>query len=528
MLEKVLGPGQAIVRVAADINFDTIQRTEEKFDPDGQVIRTETKDESNEDSSTASNNEAAGIAANTPGNSNLVAQSGAPVTNTKNKKITGTTEYEISKSTSNILQGAGGIKRLSAAVTVAAQYEGTGADRKVVPRTPEELENSSASSAARWDTDYNPRRPNHSRRTALQRPVRNRGHPHSRHPGTAGLLVDPRPQCRSIPALALVDPGDLFAHVQGALPLTISPSAFLSAPAAGHGNGNGNGNGHRPGYAALGQAKTRQVVTVEVLNQLIKENPQNMTQAIRSWLDRGSLASKMTTMPSCRCSSKRRHSGGRKLPSSRACKSSPLSWSSSDPIPPPNSPRIRPAGSRRHFGGNGEIHPDQPGTPICDPEGILRGRRSSQHGYSRRGGRHPRHARKGHRRFQSQRNPLARRPLPLARRRHSGHCGHGAAPTLQPHPPRTASDRGALVSATWTRKGRRIALLLPARASRQDPRTPRHACAPPLSRSSKKSSTSSSPSAASSQRAPLTQTGGVKTAADLLNAMDKTAEQDRA
>jgi hypothetical protein len=28
-------------------------------------------------------------------------------------------------------------------------------------------------------------------------------------------------------------------------------------------------------------------VTVEVLNQLIKENPQNMTQAIRSWLDRG-------------------------------------------------------------------------------------------------------------------------------------------------------------------------------------------------------------------------------------------------
>ncbi len=33
MLEKVLGPGQAVVRVSAEINWDTITRTEEKFDP---------------------------------------------------------------------------------------------------------------------------------------------------------------------------------------------------------------------------------------------------------------------------------------------------------------------------------------------------------------------------------------------------------------------------------------------------------------------------------------------------------------
>ncbi len=40
MLEKVLGPGQAVVRVSAEINWDTTTRTEEKFDPDGQVART--------------------------------------------------------------------------------------------------------------------------------------------------------------------------------------------------------------------------------------------------------------------------------------------------------------------------------------------------------------------------------------------------------------------------------------------------------------------------------------------------------
>jgi hypothetical protein len=41
-----------------------------------------------------------------------------------------------------------------------------------------------------------------------------------------------------------------------------------------------NGNGHR-------KASHGGVVTVEVLNQLIRENPANMTQAVRSWLSRG-------------------------------------------------------------------------------------------------------------------------------------------------------------------------------------------------------------------------------------------------
>jgi flagellar biosynthesis/type III secretory pathway M-ring protein FliF/YscJ len=51
------------------------------------------------------------------------------------------------------------------------------------------------------------------------------------------------------------------------------------------GNGNGHGNGHP---FELGNGENgNDVVTVEVLNQLIKENPQNMTQAIRSWLNRG-------------------------------------------------------------------------------------------------------------------------------------------------------------------------------------------------------------------------------------------------
>src|SRR5207237_2278866 len=61
MLEKALGPGQAVVRVSADINYDVITRTEEKFDPDGQVLRMQTKNDENNDTTTASVSTPAGI-----------------------------------------------------------------------------------------------------------------------------------------------------------------------------------------------------------------------------------------------------------------------------------------------------------------------------------------------------------------------------------------------------------------------------------------------------------------------------------
>jgi hypothetical protein len=46
--------------------------------------------------------------------------------------------------------------------------------------------------------------------------------------------------------------------------------------------GNGSGQIVRGGNGAPGG-----VVTVDVLNQLIRENPANMTQAVRTWLNRG-------------------------------------------------------------------------------------------------------------------------------------------------------------------------------------------------------------------------------------------------
>jgi flagellar M-ring protein FliF len=281
MLEKVLGPGQAIVRVSADINFDTVQRTEEKFDPDGQVIRTQTKDESTEDSTTTGNNDVVGVSANTPGNTNTANQGSTPLTNTKNKKTTGTTEYEVSKSTSSMVQSAGGLKRLSAAVTVAAKVEGTGANRKVVSRTPEELEklrrivtNVLGTDATRGDqitveelpfndqfaTEVTRNLQTQERRDLWWTVVKNVAYP---------LLA----------AGALLFFFRLFKKTAAEEPALHLPANRLVA--AGD-----RANGRRPVFSEPGRHNDSEMITVEVLNQLIKENPQNMTHAIRNWLNR--------------------------------------------------------------------------------------------------------------------------------------------------------------------------------------------------------------------------------------------------
>ena len=280
MLEKVLGPGQAIVRVAAEINYDTLTRTEEKYDPDGQVLKSQTKMEENDDTTTSTATTPVGVSSNTSSENTNAAATAAPVTSTRSKKNTGTTSYEVSRVTSNLLQGAGGLKRLSAAVTVAARYEGAGAERKMVTRPPEELEK-------------------------LRRIVQS----------TLGIQIDPaRGDQVTLEELPF---NDQFAievtqnleqqqkyefwwnlarnavyPVLGIAALLVLIRLFQRTPVdeipigipIGQlgGNGNGNGNGH-----GWDKEQPREIVSIEAINQLIKENPSNMTHAIRSWLSRG-------------------------------------------------------------------------------------------------------------------------------------------------------------------------------------------------------------------------------------------------
>ncbi|HEY1790761.1 MAG TPA: flagellar basal-body MS-ring/collar protein FliF [Verrucomicrobiae bacterium] len=283
MLEKVVGPGQAIVRVSADINYDTLTQTQEKFDPDGQVIRSETKNDDNNNSTTTSTTSGpVGVSANI--NTNAPGQAAnSPVNNTQDHKTIDTTQYEIGKTTSSTVQVAGGIKRLTASVTVAEQMEGTGADRKPVARTTEQIDQltklvSSALGidATRGDSVSLEELPfNDDFATGVTQQLNQQ----QQRDFWVGLGRNAIYPALGIAALLILLRIFKTTPVQE-IPIGVPVGRLMAKQ---NGNGNGNGNGHhgddfesQPG-----------VVTVEVLNRLIKENPANMTQAIRDWMNKG-------------------------------------------------------------------------------------------------------------------------------------------------------------------------------------------------------------------------------------------------
>ncbi len=139
MLTPVLGVGQAIVRVSADIDNETATLTEERFDPESAVIRSQTNTEDNNTSTEARRSGTTGVTANTP------AVPGAPaaeadrtaVTNAQNRKNQ-SVSYEINRRTSNVKRNPGGIKSLTAAVFIAARAPAEG--QPSAPRTAAELD----------------------------------------------------------------------------------------------------------------------------------------------------------------------------------------------------------------------------------------------------------------------------------------------------------------------------------------------------------------------------------------------------
>jgi len=271
MLEKVLGPGQAVVRVAAEINFDTVTRTEEKYDPDGQVARTSTSTEEKNDTTTANSGGVVGAASNA-GSTNSTASATANSTHTQKKVVSN--QYEINKTVSNIVEVPGALKRISAAVFVASKVEGTGADRKAVPRTPEEIDKlrKLVQSALGLELDGDGTRKDEITLEEM--------------PFSDGFNVEVAQQLDKQQQVNLWwDIGKNAGYVLLALGiLFIFWRSLKKTPAetitlnANQGRASGNG---RHG-----------VVTVEVLNQLIRENPANMNQAVRSWLNRDTTVSR--------------------------------------------------------------------------------------------------------------------------------------------------------------------------------------------------------------------------------------------
>lgn len=136
LLEQSVGIGKVKAEVHAEIDFNRTVKNSEKYDPEGQVVRSvqtvkedETANEQSSDTSVSAGNNlpAAPPAA---GNANA----------SNRKRVEETTNFEISKEVTNSIKEAGIIKRLSVAILVDGIYTpGSDGKPQFAPRSEEEL-----------------------------------------------------------------------------------------------------------------------------------------------------------------------------------------------------------------------------------------------------------------------------------------------------------------------------------------------------------------------------------------------------
>ncbi len=137
MLTTVLGPGQAVVRVSAELNYDTVKRTEVQYDPEGVALSTTETSEVTSTQSAAGSSASPGVAANATSQTNLVGS--LPEINSSDKTIK-ENSFAVGSTTNDVVQMAGGLKSLTAAVFVAKKREVQGTDTVFVDRDASEIE----------------------------------------------------------------------------------------------------------------------------------------------------------------------------------------------------------------------------------------------------------------------------------------------------------------------------------------------------------------------------------------------------
>jgi flagellar M-ring protein FliF len=147
MLERIVGSNKAVVRVSSVVDFRKVETTEERYDPNSQVVRSEQRGQEKANGTNGVSGGVPGVQSNVPpGTDQELPQTSSNNSQTKNETV----NYEISRTVSKIVEPVGVIKQLSVAVLVDGIYEtakvGDGqstdtpaAPRKYVPRSEEDL-----------------------------------------------------------------------------------------------------------------------------------------------------------------------------------------------------------------------------------------------------------------------------------------------------------------------------------------------------------------------------------------------------
>ncbi len=134
MLERSLGVGRVRAEASVQMDFDRIQETQEKFDPEGQVVRSSQTVTDN--SKTTEQASGVSVQNNLPN-----ADAGKEASGSQEARQEETTNYEIGKTVRTIVREQPQIRRLSIAVLVdGIEEKGPNGALAWSPRTPEDLE----------------------------------------------------------------------------------------------------------------------------------------------------------------------------------------------------------------------------------------------------------------------------------------------------------------------------------------------------------------------------------------------------
>mgnify|MGYP001272371665 FL=1 len=132
MLAKIVGRDQVVARVSVNLDTKSSTMLDEKFDPDGSVPRTTTTDKDEATTvETEPQSNAAGMGANVPNVSQDATQQEPITAKSDEKRESKTTDFEISRTLKEEMQEPGAIIGRSAAVLIAKGES---------PRSPEQIQ----------------------------------------------------------------------------------------------------------------------------------------------------------------------------------------------------------------------------------------------------------------------------------------------------------------------------------------------------------------------------------------------------
>jgi flagellar M-ring protein FliF len=121
MLEPVVGANKVVAQVSVDVDYKIVNQTEENYDPDSQVISSESREK---ETDTNGNR----IAQGSPDLLNQGVQTGSELSGTSGnlyEKETSNINYLINKAKITTINESGDIQRLSASVIIDGPYETT-------------------------------------------------------------------------------------------------------------------------------------------------------------------------------------------------------------------------------------------------------------------------------------------------------------------------------------------------------------------------------------------------------------------